>query len=106
MDLQQLEAMLEKGRDSALLRLSLGKGYLDAGDPARAIEHLQRCVEQDPDYSAAWNMLGKAQLEGGDPQAAQQTWEHGMTVAERKGDVQAGKEMAVFLKRLARTSPQ
>ena len=58
--LDSLEKMLTKGMDNALLRFGLGKGYLDLGDFPRAAEHLQRCVEFDPKYSAAWKLLGKA----------------------------------------------
>ncbi|HSC84549.1 MAG TPA: hypothetical protein VLC30_13110, partial [Pseudomonas sp.] len=36
-----LEKLLAKGVDNALLRFGLGKGYLDAGEPALAAEHLQ-----------------------------------------------------------------
>lgn len=100
MDVQQLEAMLAKGRDSSLLRFSMGKCYLDLADYPQAITHLAASVAQDPGYSAAWKLLGKAHLEAGDLDAAQLAWEDGMAAAEKKGDVQAGKEMAVFLKRL------
>lgn len=102
MDVQQLEAMLAKGRDSSLLRFSLGKCYLDLADYPQAITHLAASVEQDPGYSAAWKLLGKAHLEAGDLDAAQRAWEDGVAAAEKKGDVQAGKEMTVFLKRLDR----
>lgn len=100
MDVQQLEAMLAKGRDSALLRFSLGKCYLDLADYPQAVTHLAECVKQDPGYSGAWKLLGKAHQEAGDLGAAQQVWEKGLAAAEKKGDVQAGKEMTVFLKRL------
>ena len=55
--LESLEKMLAKGMDNPMLRFGLGKGYLDAGDAAQAATHLQRCVEQDPNYSAAWKPL-------------------------------------------------
>ena len=41
MSTDALEKMLAKGVDNSLLRFGLGKGYLDAGDAARAAEHLQ-----------------------------------------------------------------
>lgn len=66
MMIEGLEKMLAKGVDNALLRFGLGKGYLDAGDAERATEHLQRCVEQDPKYSAGWKLLGKARQAAGD----------------------------------------
>lgn len=96
---ERLEAMLAAGEDSALLRFSLGNAWL-AGDPERAAEHLQRAVEIDPGYSAAWKILGKALDAAGEPDAAISTYEQGIAVAERKGDKQAAREMQVFLKRL------
>lgn len=96
---ERLEAMLAAGEDSGLLRFSLGNAWL-AGDPARAAEHLQRAVELDPDYSAAWKILGKALDAAGKSDAAISAYEQGITVAERKGDKQAAREMQVFLKRL------
>ncbi len=100
--LESLEKMLAKGMDNALLRFGLGKGYLDAGDPARAAEHLQRCVEIDQKYSAAWKLLGKAWLAAGDSSQARRAWEQGLEAAAAHGDKQAEKEMTVFLKKLDR----
>lgn len=99
-----LEAMLAKGIDNSLLRFGLGKAYLDAADAAQAVQHLQRCVELDPGYSAAWKLLGKALLDSGDKAGAAQAWEQGISSAQHKGDKQAEKEMSVFLRRLQRQS--
>lgn len=98
--LESLEKMLGKGIDNALLRFGLGKGYLDLGDNAKAAEHLQRCVEFDPKYSAAWKLLGKAHSGLGDTAAARAAWQQGITAAQAHGDKQAEKEMSVFLRRL------
>ena len=73
-------------------------------EQARAAAQLHRCVGLDPGYSAAWKLLGKAQHEIGDIAAARHAWENGVLAARRNGDVQAEKEMNVFLRRLARTS--
>ncbi|GLK60765.1 MULTISPECIES: tetratricopeptide repeat protein [Azotobacter] len=100
--LESLEKMLAQGVDSPLLRFGLGKGYLDAGDAPRAAGHLRRCVELDPNYSAAWKLLGKALQAAGDLDGARLAWELGLEVAGRRGDRQAEKEMTVFLKRLDR----
>src|SRR6187399_1574462 len=57
--------MLDAGKDGALLRYSLGNEYTKAGDPERAAVHLQRAVELDPEYTAAWKMLGRALADAG-----------------------------------------
>jgi Tfp pilus assembly protein PilF len=98
--LTSLENMLAKGIDNSLLRFGLGKGYLDAGEPVRAAEHLRRCVEQDPKYSAAWKLLGKALQAADDPDGARAAWQQGLSAAQAHGDKQAEKEMTVFLKKL------
>jgi len=97
-----LEAMLARGQDNALLRFTLGQLYLQAGEAARAIEHLQRAVEQDAQYSAAWKLLGRACHAAGDAAAAVSAFEHGIAIARDKGDLQAMKEMQVFCKRARR----
>lgn len=100
--LESLEKMLAKGVDSSLLRFGLGKGYLDLKDNAKAAEHLQRCVEFDPKYSAAWKLLGKAHRAQGNNAGARHAWEKGIEAALAHGDKQAEKEMTVFLKKLDR----
>ena len=97
---QGLQAMLAAGKDNALLRVTLGKAALDAGQPVDAIPHLQRAVEQDPHYSVAWKLLGKAQLALGQTDAARAAWTEGLRCAEAKGDAQVVKELGVFLRRL------
>lgn len=95
-----LEKMLAGGRDDALLRFSLGTACLKDGDPGAAATHLQRAVEHDPAYSAAWKLLGRALADQGDSEGAAAAWRSGIEAAEARGDVQAAKEMQVFLQRL------
>ncbi|MFZ6047926.1 tetratricopeptide repeat protein [Pseudomonas sp. CR3202] len=103
--IESLEKMLAKGVDNPLLRFGLGKGYLDQGDFPRAAEHLRRCVDQDPKYSAAWKLLGKALEAQDDFSAARDAWTQGLEAARAHGDKQAEKEMTVFLKRLDKRDP-
>lgn len=98
--LESLQKMLAQGMDNPMLRFGLGKGYLDAGDDAQAAIHLQRCVEQNPKYSAAWKLLGKALQANGDLEGARRAWEQGLAAASAQGDKQAEKEMSVFLRKL------
>jgi Tfp pilus assembly protein PilF len=96
---ENLEAMLARGQDNALLRFSLGGAYLKAGDSDRAVVHLAQAVAHDPQYSAAWKLYGKALAESGRPGDAIAAFDSGIAVAEAKGDIQAAKEMRVFRKR-------
>jgi Tfp pilus assembly protein PilF len=101
---ERFEALLASGKDSALLRFSLGMHYQNAGDAGRAVEHLRSAVAQDPGYSAAWKLLGKALADAGRNPEAMDAYRRGIEAAERKGDKQAGKEMSVFLRRLEKAA--
>lgn len=100
--LDNLLGMLEGGRDSPMLRFSLGDLFLKRGDAQAAASHLAEAVRQDTGYSAAWKLYGRALAQSGRTDHAQQAFERGIEVAEAHGDKQAAKEMRVFLKRLQR----
>lgn len=101
---EQLEKLLRQGQDNALLRFGLGAEYLRQGQPQAAVEHLRQAVGFDAGYSAAWKLLGQALTAAGLAPEAQAAYQHGIAAAEGKGDVQAAKEMRVFLKRLGKAS--
>lgn len=101
MDLiHNLSALLERGQDTALLRFGLGQALFGAGRAEEAVPHLEKAVEHDPRYSAAWKLLGRALAETGQRDAALAAYARGIAVAEARGDKQAAKEMRVFMKRL------
>lgn len=99
-----LQRMLTEGRDNAVLRYALGNELLGAGQPDAAVTHLRKAVEHDPGYSAAWKSLGKALVAAGNHAEAVEAYGQGVSAAEQRGDVQAAKEMRVFLKRLRKQS--
>jgi predicted Zn-dependent protease len=103
--IDNFEAMLARGQDSALLRYSLGSEYLKQEDHERAVGHLAAAVRQDPDYSAAWKLYGKALDGAGRHAEAVEAFDEGIAAAERRGDVQAAKEMRVFRKRAQKALP-
>ena len=96
----RLRAQLGGPRDGALLRFSLGQALLAHGDAAGATAALREAVAFDAEYSAAWKLLGRALEARGDQADAIAAFEQGIEVAHRRGDSQAEKEMAVFLRRL------
>jgi tetratricopeptide (TPR) repeat protein len=97
--IDNLLAMLQRGQDNALLRFSLGNEYVKTEQWSEAIRHLSEAVALDPTYSAAWKQYGKALASAERYREAADALQQGIRVAEEKGDVQAVKEMRVFLKR-------
>lgn len=102
--LSNLLLMLDKGQDNALLRFSLGNEYFKLDNFTQAIEHLARAVELDPEYSAAWKLYGNALASNGQVENAIDAYNAGIEAATQRGDIQAAKEMKVFLKRLQKGS--
>ena len=102
--IQELRELLADEPDDTLLNLTLGQEYLAAGDAAAALPHLEKVVTVDPRYTVAYRYLGTALEQLGRPDDAANAWERGVAVAEQTGDIQAGKEMQVFLTRLREPS--
>jgi Tfp pilus assembly protein PilF len=98
-----LEKLLASGKDSALLRYSLGMEYLKARDAATAAAHLRQALQMDREYSAAWKLLGQALADLGHAEEALRVYREGIAVAEKRGDKQAAKEMHVFARRLEKS---
>lgn len=103
MNIDSLRAQCGGPRDGALLRLTLGNALLDAGHANEAVMELRQALVFDPTYSAAWKGLGKACLADGDEAGAADAWQRGIDAARQRGDKQAEKEMAVFLRRLGKS---
>lgn len=100
--LENLEAMLTSGEDNSLLRFGLGQAYLNLKQYDKAIVHLDKCLEFDEAYSAAWKLLGNAHAAENHTEQALAAYEQGIRVAEQKGDMQTAREIQVFRKRLTR----
>ncbi len=97
--LESFKKMLASGQQNALLHYSLGNEYLKIDDTASAIGHFQQALQLDENYSAAWKLLGKAYSLSENFIKSAEAFEQGIAVAEKRGDIQAAKEMRVFLKR-------
>lgn len=80
----------------------LGRELLAAGSAPEAADAFRHALTADPDYSAAYRQLGNALEAAGQVDEAIAVYTRGVEVAERTHDLQAGKEMNAFLKRIAR----
>ena len=100
--LRSFERMVASGKDTALLRYSIGNEYVKAGDFAAAIDALSHAVAQDATYTAAWKLYASALEHAGRHGEALDAYRRGIVVARQKGDRQAEKEMTVFARRIER----
>jgi Tfp pilus assembly protein PilF len=98
--LNNLIAMLGTERENSLLHHSIGNEYFKLKDFVQAENHFRRALSLDPQYSAAWKLLGKTLAAANKNTEAVEAYKQGISIAEKKGDIQAGKEMKVFMKRL------
>lgn len=97
---KNLEAMLEKGRDNALLRFGLGNHYFSLKDYPQALTHLEQCLIHDDQHSAAWKLKGRCLHLMDDKTAANTAYQQALIVAESNGDKQICKELTVFIRKL------
>jgi predicted Zn-dependent protease len=86
--------------DDALSRFMLGKELLDRSKAAEAVPQLEAAIRLNPDHTASYRVLGQALEAAERREDAIRVYREGIAVAERTGDLQTGKEMKVFLKRL------
>lgn len=101
----RLQKLVGGPRDNALLHHAIGVEWLKLGRARQAAESLRAATSRDASFSAAWKLLGKALSDCGDTNGAGDAWRHGIVAAEARGDVQAAKEMRVFLRRIERADP-
>ncbi|MEZ5530613.1 MAG: tetratricopeptide repeat protein [Porticoccaceae bacterium] len=100
--IENLETMLARGQDSAMLRFGLGSAYFNQQQFEQAIPHLERCLELDENYTAAYKLLGRALTELDKPERAREIFNVGLVKAGQTGDKQTEREIGVFLKKLSR----
>jgi len=100
----RLRSFLERNPEDETAWFGLGRALVELERPGEAAAAFRRAVELRPDYTAAWRDLGRALLSGGDAAGGSEALRQGLAAAERTGDLQAGREIEVFLRRADRSS--
>lgn len=91
--------VLDDPKDT-VARFGLAQSLLAAGRPDEAIAEFEALLRIEPRYTAAYRGLGRAYEGTGRQDDAIRAYEAGVEIACDTGDLQTGKEMEVFLKRL------
>ena len=92
--------LLQRDPTNPMVLYSLGNELFKEGRYGEARDHLQRAVQNKPDYSVAYRMLGRAHYELHEDAEAKSVFLKGRKVAQENGDLQTVKEIGVFLRRL------
>lgn len=99
----EFEEVAELMPDDPVVRFGLAGAYLEAGRAEEAAREYAEAIRLKPDYSAAHRGLGRALERAGRTTEAKTAYARGLEVAARTGDLQTGKEIEVFLRRLEKT---
>jgi tetratricopeptide (TPR) repeat protein len=100
--LEQLRELAREAPEDAVTQFLLGREAAGRGRHDEARDAFRTAAEIDPHYAAAYRHWGNALESLGAYEEAAAVYARGVRVAQRSGDLQAGKEMAAFLKRLER----
>jgi len=92
--------MIAMDESDFLMHYSLAKALTDIEDYQEAEKEYRRTLELHPDYSVAYQGLGKLLELMGKPQDALKTYEQGILVADRLGDIMPKKAMEQRLNKL------
>lgn len=92
------EEVLEIDPDDSVATFGLGKAYMQLNRYDEAIPHLHHATEVQKDYSAAYLDLGKCYEFLQQTEDAIETFQAGIAVASRKGDLMPMREMERRLK--------
>ena len=100
--LRQLRGLVEADPQDALSRFLLGRELVAANHFEEASQSFAEAIRLEPEYTAAYRQLGNCHEKLEQFSEATSAYVRGVEVAEKTGDLQAGKEMQAFLRRLER----
>ena len=95
----RIRELLDKDPDDQVSWFGLGRALIDLGRPDEAVEPLRRATELEPYHTASHRDLGRSLLESGNPVEAAEVFARAISLAEKTGDLQTGREIHVFLRR-------
>ena len=104
--INRFKAITEADPTNELGFFSLGRAYIDMGQPAEAIPPLQRVIALNAGFSKAYALLGMAQRATGDEAGAVATLSNGYRIAHDKGDLMPRNDMAMMLKEMGAPVPE
>lgn len=87
------QQVLEIDEEDTLANYGLGSIAVERKEWPRAIQHLEKVLKADATYSVAYLALGKAYKGVGEKEKARATWNEGIIVSAKKGDLMPANQM-------------
>ena len=104
--IEQFRKMAGDDPNNELGHFSLGREYLNAGQPAEAVESLERAVAINPNLTKAYQLIGSALLQLDQRDRAIERLTEGARRADERGDRMPRDDMARMLKDLGAPVPE
>ena len=94
---QILKQMVSENPDNTFARYGLAMEYANTGDLEEAILEFRALLDKDENYAAAYYHAGQALEKLGRIEEARATYEKGVDVCTRKGDLHTRSEIEAAL---------
>jgi Tfp pilus assembly protein PilF len=98
--LDQMLAFLEQDQNDSFSRYAVALEYMSVKDHRKAREYLTELRHRDPDYVATYYQLGHVYSELEEWDAAEETYNAGIAVGKKAGDLHAVSELQQALDEL------
>ena len=97
------EQVLEMDPEDEIAHFGLGKMFCDQLLFDKARPHLEKLLEVNPKYSAAWPLLVKAYLGLDEMELAEESILKGIEITTQMGDLMPGKQLEILKRKLVKT---
>lgn len=95
--LAELLPLEEEAKNDPAIQMRLGRLFLMAGSPARAVEVYRRVLREQPENAPAYEGLGDAELEQGDYREARTAFDSAFARRRDDVDLRAKRQLAATL---------
>lgn len=98
--LKQLKEYLKQDSRDPFIRYAIATEYLKAGEEGKALEHFSILRREHPDYLGTYYHMGKLLQEVQRREEAIETYQQGIALAQRTGNLKTLAELRTALQNL------
>jgi predicted Zn-dependent protease len=103
-EVNMMETLLGDGEDNALIRFTMGSAFIKHGKFEQAIEQLEKAIELEPGFTAAWLKYAEALYGNGRITESLSTLSERIRVATEKGDSDSIEKISALREHLQKST--